>query len=356
MSVIIFFLLISQEPIGRFIQDYDINDFPYPLIASENIEYACWNPAAISDIKTFSFASGVVYTSGKLDLSSFFGEDFNYKTSEFLPEFLGISFPLNKTISLGFSFSIPYKSSYTRPWVPVLAPPTEDSSKISSALRFYAFNPIISYKLKENLTIGINPGILVKKYNAYLEYNSPDSSKRELANGKYFGIEPNLGLQYQLNKALRFDASIKKGFVQGKETSTTVEYSVKEILPLIASIGTKINITPELSINNAIDFIHWKGKCLYVDGEKEFSGEIRNVFRIHLGGEYKIKSKYALRLGIYNDPYKSSSSFAERDQIFLIGGIGAEFGKLKINVAASSSNLIATEEKETTNFHLSIAY
>jgi len=348
MFNIITILIISQPSIPY----YEINDFSNPTIASSNIEYACWNPAAINDIESLSFAGSVAYTNGNFDISSIFDEDLHYKTSEFLPEFLGIVFPLNEKISLGFSFSIPYKYSDTSSWFPIQYPPTEDSVKLGSALRFYAFNPIVSYKIKENLTIGINPGILVKKNNEYAEYNSPDSSKREW-NGTYFGAEPNLGVQYQLNETSRIDLSIKKGFLQGTETWPGEEYSVKEILPLIVSLGTQINMSPQFTINNAVEFIHRQGINFYVDGEKVELGKIRNVFRIHLGGEYKIKSKYALRLGIYSNPNHI-------EKIFLIGGIGAEFGRLKINLAASSSRFSPTgfafNEKETNNFHLSIVY
>ncbi len=353
MSNIIIFLIISQMPtISPYIGEYNINDFSDPIITSENLEYACWNPAAIGDIKTLSFAASIVYTNGNHDYSSR-----NYKISEFLLEFLGIAFPLNEKISFGFSLSIPYKISSTSSWLAARMPPTEDSVRSISALRFYAFNPIISYKIKETLAIGINPGILVKKCNAYEEYNSPDSSKIEMLKGTYFGIEPSLGIQYQFNKAFRIDLSVKKGFIQGTETWNDKEYSVKEILPLIASLGTKINITTELAINSAVEFINWRGMNFYADGENyEIVDEIRNVFRIHISGEYKIKSKYALRLGIYNDPYINSNSIYKRDQIYLIGGIGVKLGKLKINFAASSSSLIKPKVKETNNFHLSIAY
>lgn len=350
----IILVLISQNPIYRYPQYYEINDFSNPTIASSKIEYACWNPAAINDVESLSFAGSVVYTKGNFDVSSIFDDDLHYKTSELLPEFLGLAFPLNEKISLGFSFSIPYKYSDTSSWFPIQYPPAEDSIKFGSALRIYAFNPIVSYKIKENLTIGINPGILVKKYNVYAEYNSADSSRRE-TNGTYFGTEPNLGIQYQLNEASRIDFSIKKGLVQGKESDlwTAEEYSIKEILPLIVSLGTQINISPQLTINNAVEFIHSQGRNFYVDGEKVELGETRNAFRIRHGGEYKIKSKYTLRLGIY-----SNSNHIEK--IFLIGGIGAEFGRLKINLAASSSRFsppgFTIDKKETNNFHLSIAY
>jgi long-subunit fatty acid transport protein len=365
MVSIIVFLLISQDVIGPRIQEYDINDFSDPTIASGNIEYACWNPAAISNINTLSFAGNIVYTNGNLDLSHLhliLGEDYKHETSEFLPELLGIAFPLNEKFSLGFLFSAPYKHSYNTSWLSVMLIVIDDSLagvdsvSSNSAIRFYAFNPIISYKIKENLSVGLNFAVLAKKYNAYGYYNTPDSIFTEV-HGNYYGIEPNLGIQYQLNEKSRIDLSIKKGFVQGTETWPDEEYSIKEILPLKASLGTKIDITPQLTINNAVEFIHWKGKSFYLNGEKvEYSDYVRNVFRIHIGGEYKIKSKYALRLGIYNYPALSSMSSIKREQIFLTGGIGIELGNLKINFAASSSSLLPTGDKETNNFHLSITY
>ncbi len=364
MSYIIIFLLVSQDQVaGPRIQDYDINDFPNTTIASGNIEYACWNPAAISNINTLSFAGSGVYTNGNLDfsyLSPYLGEDYHHKTSEILPELLGVAFPLKEKFSLGFLFSTPYKHSYNTSWLSAIRIVDDslitDSISSSSGLRFYAFNPIISYKIKENLSVGLNFAVLAKKYDAYAYYNTPDSIFNEI-HGNYYGIEPNLGIQYQLNEKSRINTSIKKGFVQGTETWIDEDYSIKEILPLIASLGTEINITPQLTISNAIEFILWKGESFYVNDEKvELSDYRRNVFRIHHGCEYKIKSKYALRLGIYNDPNSSSNSQTKREQIFLTGGLGVEFGRLKINLAASSSSLTKTGEKETNNFHLSIAY
>jgi long-subunit fatty acid transport protein len=238
----------------------------------------------------------------------------------------------------------------------------EDSVSSSLKLRFYAFNPIISYKIKENLSVGLNFAILAKKYDVYSYYNTPDDPIYAERHGLYFGIEPNLGIQYKLNEVFRIDAAIKKGFVQGKENWTNKEYSIdeeysiKEILPLIASLGTQINITPQLTINNAAEFFHWKGESFYVDGEKEeASHHGENVFRINMGGEYKIKSKYALRLGI-SDFFSSFSNIIGRDQIFLMGGIGVDFGKLKVNFAVSNNSLISNGYEETNNFHLSIAY
>jgi len=214
MTNIIMLLLISQiSTISPYLGEYKINDFSNPIITSENLEYACWNPAAIGNIKTLSFAASIVYTNGNTDYSFI-----NHKISEFLLEFLGIAFPLNEKISFGFSLSIPYKISSISSWLATLIPPTEDSVRSISTLRFYAFNPIISYKIKETLAIGINPGILVKKSNAYEEYNSPNSSKTEILKETYFGIEPSLGIQYQFNKAFRIDLSVKKGFIQGIET------------------------------------------------------------------------------------------------------------------------------------------
>jgi len=358
MYYIVILLLISLEKVSDpDIQYYYINDFANPIIASGNIENACWNPTAINGVESLSFAGSAVYTNG--NFITILGEDYKYKTSEFLPELLGVAFPLKEKFSLGLLFSVPYKDSYNSPWLPVMP---EDSVSSSLKLRFYAFNPIISYKIKENLSVGLNFAILAKKYDVYSYYNTPDDPIYAERHGLYFGIEPNLGIQYKLNEVFRIDAAIKKGFVQGKENWTNKEYSIdeeysiKEILPLIASLGTQINITPQLTINNAAEFFHWKGESFYVDGEKEeASHHGENVFRINMGGEYKIKSKYALRLGI-SDFFSSFSNIIGRDQIFLMGGIGVDFGKLKVNFAVSNNSLISNGYEETNNFHLSIAY
>jgi hypothetical protein len=370
MTSIIFFLLISQELPGPTWREYNFYDFATESIGfggaptswNGNIEYACWNPASLGGIKGLSFTGSLKYTDEYTDVTYSSVVDY-YKTSKFIPGLYGIAFPLNENLSLSFALNIPYYLSYETDWYPygepwIVYPDSfPDSLKTEQTLRFYAFNPIINLKLKEKMYIGLNLAILVKKDLAYLYANKADSIIDQIHYSE-LGIEPNLGIQFQPTNKIKAGAFIKKGFAQGKERWSEEElYSVKESLPLTISIGMKINFLTESALTWAIDYINWAGVKFSVDGVDREIYYIGDVIKLHLGMEYKIKSKYALRIGFCNEPYKRKHWYIERDQLFINGGLGIELGALNINFAASSSRLLNLGgDMDATNFFLSIGY
>jgi hypothetical protein len=297
------------------------------------------------------------YTDRYVDIT--YPSDVDYfKWSDFFPGLYGVAFPINEKFSLSLSLNIPYHSSFETDWYPHIDHlnfPT-DSLKTKRTRRFYAFNPIISFKLKEKTYIGLNLAILTKKDLAYLYANKADSIIYE-QNFSSFGMEPNLGIQFQPTNKIRCGAFIKKGFAQGKERWSEEElYSVKESLPLTISLGMKINLQTELALTWAMDYINWPDVTFAANGIYREILYLQGITRLHLGMEYKIKSKYAFRIGFYNEPYKYRSYDNKRDQLFINGGLGIELGKFDINLAASSSKLTNLGDIDETNYYFSIGY
>jgi len=359
MSCIIILLLISQESSDPTWGQYYVNDFGAkssgfggsPTAWDGDIEYASWNPSAINNIEGLTFIGSLTYTSGSVNINYTSDID-HYDTSEPLPGILGIGFPLNKKIFLGFSLNIPYRHCYKTGWIP----DEEDSLRVSITRRFYAFNPIIGYKINEKFQIGFNFAIISRKENTLLYATSTNAFAYNYSFTRY-GIEPNLGIHYKTNKIVTLGIFIKKGLVQGKEHWPSEEiYSIKESTPMIISFGAKFIPSPKLTFTWSVDYIQWKGVNFSIDGNNQRIYNIKDVIRMHLGAEYKTKSKLAFRFGISENPYKSSNPSLKRDQTFLYGGLGIKTNKLNIDFAVSSSKILNSKNMQTTNCLFSITY
>ncbi len=357
---------------GCYYQSNDIGGYSLgiggaPVGLYNNIECGLYNPAAFAGAEKFNVFAGYKLTKGKM---SFVGIPQDTASTDYaFPDYLGVAFPFKKDLFMSMSLSVPYmvaQQDSSTVTVPDSSTPDGFRSipaEESDAIRFYSLNPTIAKKINGKFSVGLNIAVFWMRSSSSFKTADTVYSGYYYSLDKY-GIEPSLGLQYKANDIFSFGALIKKGFGKAyKENHSGTVSSAEsgEGLPLVLGFGTGINIRNRIYMNLSGEYMHWK---LAYSGEAWDSDNFRNIIRIHLGGQYKLNDCLSISAGFYTNPapitFVTSPTFGEDsyDQVFLTGGLGLDFGRIVLNLSASSSTLIKKEPslREENHFNLSVSY
>ncbi|MCK4329341.1 outer membrane protein transport protein [candidate division WOR-3 bacterium] len=341
--------------------------------AINELESTSFNPAGLTQIDNLLVSIGCKLTDGEV---YFWSEPDRilFKTSEFLPTFVGVAFPIRENSNLCISLSIPYKKRQTSDWfketTPIHPEGTGRYYRIIESKRFYALNTSFAWKLKENLSVGIGLSWLLEQYRSSLQFRNNNTYNHDWIQSQQMGIEMILGLLYEINNSFKVGTSLRKGFVRGHYNQTymkaksenklinftkqTSEMPEEETLPLMVSLGLGYQVSRRLLLNFSLEFIGWSGVSHKLNGKPDIPDYLKDVLRLHYSAEYKL-STIALRIGLYTDPYLFEAD-AKRDQVFLTAGLGFEFKSIILDLAATSSRLIVPSEKRENNYLLSLTY
>jgi len=331
------------------------------------------NPAGLTQIDNLLVSIGCKLTEGEVYFPSD-PDKILFKTSEFLPTFTCVAFPIRKNYFLCISLSIPYKKRVAPDWTEETTPDSPEGTgrdfRIIDTKRFYALNTSLAWKLKKKLSVGIGLSWLLEQYTSCLQFRNNNIDNLDWKQSQQIGVEPILGLLYEINNSFTMGTSLRKGFVRGHYKLTYIEgesendtvYFTEQIrempeeetLPMIVSSGFGYKVSRRLLLNFSLEFIGWSGVSHKLNGKSDNPDYLKDVFRLHCGGEYKL-STTAFRVGFYTDPYPFKTE-AKRDQVFLTAGLGFEFKSITLDLAATSSRLIVPSEKRENNYLLSLTY
>ncbi len=334
------------------------------------LENANLNPAGLTGLNNLLFSIGCQKKDGVV-YSFFEPEEVIYETSEFLPSYVGVAFPFGENYALSFSLSIPYKKRETSSWWEETTVEHPEGTgrylRLVETKRFYAINTSAAWMMNERLSIGMNLAWLLENYRFAIEYKDSKADNDDRLCSEQFGIEPTLGIQYEVDSFFTIVTNIRKGFVKGHYNRYHIEYDTnhlivektgeipeEETLPLIFSFGFGAKASNKIFINFSGEFIGWEGVTYKYDGDSDNPDFLRNVIRRHMGIEFRLSSA-AYRIGLYTDPCPLNT-LVKRDQVFLTAGAGYEFGHLRFDLAVTSSRLISPQEKEGSNLFLSMTY
>ena len=348
-------------------QYYTQNDFgsramgfggtiPSEIIVPED---ASLNPAALAYLNNAIISMSVQGDQGEV----YSGNKVAFETSEILPSYVGVAFPVKGKYGFSLSVSIPYNEYESTQWIEeTTIQHPEGTGRFYRFIwlkRFYAFNTTMAFTIKKKLSIGINLAWLFENSRQAVKYSSGDSLNYDISLSEQFGIEPTIGIEYKINELSAVILNIKKGFTKGHYNAYNIsedkiEIPEEETLPLSLSFGFSARLTRNIVINNSMDYINWERVTYKYNGESNNPDYLRDVFRSHFGLEYRL-STASYRIGIYEDPSSLNTS-VKRDQIFLTAGAMYYFGNFSINIALTTSRLIKSQEKKEDNIYLSLIY
>ena len=337
---------------------------PTEVVELENIPF---NPAGLTGLNNLLFSIGCQRKDGEV-YSFFDSDEVIYETSEFLPSYIGVAFPFGKNYALSFSLSIPYKKRDADFWMEETTPEHPEGTgrymRVIWAKRFYAINTSAAWMVNERLSIGMNLAWLLENYRCSIEYKDSEADNVSWLWSEQMGIEPSIGIQYEVNSFFTIVTNIRKGFVKGHYDQSVMDYETnhlivietteEETLPLIFSFGFCAKASNKIFINFSGEFINWEGVTYKYDGDSDNPDYLRNVIRGHMGIEFRLSSA-AYRIGLYTDPCPLNT-LVKRDQVFLTAGAGYEFGPVRFDLAVTSSRLTNPVEKKETNIFFSTTY
>ncbi|MCK4527172.1 hypothetical protein KAW18_07350 [candidate division WOR-3 bacterium] len=342
---------------------------PTEVVELENIPF---NPAGLTGLNNLLFSIGCQRKDGEVyffSIFSIFESDYIlYETSEFLPSYIGVAFPFGKNYALSFSASIPYKKRETSSWWEETTVEHPEGTgrylRLVETKRFYAINTSAAWMVNERLSIGMNLAWLLENYRFAIEYKENKADNESRLCSEQFGIEPSIGIQYEVDSFFTIVTNIRKGFVKGHYDQSVMDYETnhlivietteEETLPLIFSFGFCAKASNKIFINFSGEFINWEGVTYKYDGDSDNPDYLRNVIRGHMGIEFRLSSA-AYRIGLYTDPCPLNT-LVKRDQVFLTAGAGYEFGPVRFDLAVTSSRLTNPVEKKETNIFFSTTY
>ncbi|MFO7593917.1 MAG: outer membrane protein transport protein [Pseudomonadota bacterium] len=322
------------------------NAFSGTTVLAEDASVAYTNPAAMQDIdgQEFSFlmnyiGSDVTFTD---DGSSTSGDDrSNVDDPHYVPNFYAVT-PLNDETRFGFGIYAPFG----------LGLDYEDDWKgryitTGSNLKIINFSPNVSYDVDEKLNLGfgvdfqyldaelanaVDFGTICYDYEAYgvipggacaasgLAPQQNDGS--QTLTGSNWAIGYSLGLTYDISDATRFgmafhsatrhDISGKSDFEGQPDLLASVfsdtDADLTLVLPETLSLGLGHKVSPRLQLMADATWTRWSR---YDELVVTFDNNVptsrteqnwKDVWRLSVGGNYRINDKWLMRAGFSHDP------------------------------------------------------
>lgn len=184
------------------------NSYAGSVTASHDASDLFFNPAASASLESKQAIISASYlnlqidpdsTSAKSRGGNVAGGDMSDSGKDLVVPAIYFSSPINDKTSFGFAVTAPFglATSYKDNWV-------GRYQALDSAISTFNFNPSLSYKICDKLSIGA--GVEAQYYQATLTkaYDLGTSDGFVKAKGTDWGYGYNLGATYQLNKKIKF--------------------------------------------------------------------------------------------------------------------------------------------------------
>jgi long-chain fatty acid transport protein len=197
-----------------------------------------------------------------------------------------------------------------------------NSSAIRTSLQTFYINPTVSYKVNDDLSIGV--GISYVYATVFMSTSPLGGSvgKMELS-GSGRGVNINagalykpmedlsVGISYRMKTNIDFSGDVKT-LDLGSPDGTWLTGPGKTTLPMPGNlmIGVAYDVLPKLTIEGDLQFIQWSAyqqlkieipTAIVSQGVKTFDKKWNNAFAGKLGAEYQYNKELTLRSGIVFD-------------------------------------------------------
>ena len=251
-------------------------------------------------------------------------------------------------------------------------------------LRSIFFQPTASYKITSKL--GIGAGFVYANGSVNLQKDIPinsldGSDGHATLSGKANGFGFNAGIYYQatnkLSIGLTYRSQVNMKIKNGDATFTVPQsaasnfpngsFTAKLPLPQVLTLGFGFKPTDKLSLALDINYVGWKAydtlafnyqnSTPILDASRKSARNYKNIFAFRLGGQYKITSAFAARLGIAYGISPVQNGYVtpetpDANRIVYTAGLGYT---IKNKIVINASILFESLKREDTNLETNMS-
>lgn len=322
------------------------------------------NPAGVAWLEGTQVSFGTTWITAKSTLVLPSWPDPSYRSVNqesqwFYPSTFYISLEMSEKVVAGFGFFSAYglgakwPSEYPLRYIAV-----------SDDMKSFFFNPTLSFKLSENLSLGIGLSYirsslafelvrLVEEFDVPLSLGTNGNSFGLNAGVLYkgerfsFGFNWRGGFKINYKGDLRIDTSQIPPDLQFN-LPTQGNASTSFTFPHIFGLGTSFNLSKKVILATDIHYVLWSSFIRYtinMDFSEPFSDEEhvivenwKDSFTLRTGLEYQVNEDFVLRTGIlYNQTPQPREAMdpvlPDADRVALTGGLGYKRGNLAVDLA-----------------------
>lgn len=322
------------------------------------------NPAGVAWLERTQISIGTTWITAKSSVNLPLWPDptsrsVNQENLWFYPSTLYISSKMSEKVVAGFGFFSAYGLGTKWPGGYPLR-----YIAVSDEMNTYFLNPILSFKLSENLSLGFGFSYIYSTLDLELfrlveGFDVPVSLG---TNGNTWGL--NAGVLYR-GEQLSFGFNWRGGFridYRGNLRMDTSQLSpdLQLLLPTqgnvsttfrfphIFGLGISFHLSENVIFATDVHYILWSSYDRYTvkvdfsdpfpDEENETVEDWKNSFALRTGLEFQINPSLALRTGILYDktpqPKEAMDpALPDADRVGLTGGLGYKTGRLAVDLA-----------------------
>ncbi|MHB2149917.1 OmpP1/FadL family transporter [Calditrichota bacterium LG25] len=347
-----------------------------------------YNPAGITSLKGWNVALGGTIIQPQAHFIGPTAKDPNLynaaKKETFFPPHLYVSYAMNEKLSLGLGVYAPFglASDWGKDW-----PGKYLATR--SELEAVFINPVVAYKVMENLSVSVGFEYAIAKVNLQKVVNYPirNVDVYSTLEASTTGMGFNLGLQYKATERLTFGAAYRSNvLLEFKDGDATFDYPALDAndpeqqvilaelkalfpntkgsadlkLPTLTAVGIAYDFTEKLTAEFDYLLIGWSSYDVLkvefkdpVGGKTETISErkYQNSASYRFGMEYRLNEKLALRAGYMRDNHavpdeRVEPSLPEGDRNIYNIGFGYKMGNITFDFAYM---LLLQDDREITN-------
>ncbi|MHB2154001.1 OmpP1/FadL family transporter [Calditrichota bacterium GD2] len=347
-----------------------------------------YNPAGITSLKGWNVALGGTIIQPQAHFIGPTAKDPNLynaaKKETFFPPHLYVSYAMNEKLSLGLGVYAPFglASDWGKDW-----PGKYLATR--SELEAVFINPVVAYKVMENLSVAVGFEYAIAKVNLQKVVNYPirNVDVYSTLEASTTGMGFNLGLQYKVTERLTLGAAYRSNvLLEFKDGDATFDYPALDAndpeqqvilaelkalfpntkgsadleLPTLTAVGIAYDFTEKLTAEFDYLLIGWSSYDVLkvefkdpVGGKTETISErkYQNSASYRFGMEYRLNEKLALRAGYMRDNHavpdeRVEPSLPEGDRNIYNIGFGYKMGNITIDFAYM---LLLQDDREITN-------
>lgn len=327
-----------------------------------------YNPAGMARGEHFDLELGTTLIAPAFTFTPTSGAATNTKSEVVPPPHLYFAYGVTDELSLGIGVFSQYGLGFE--W------PDDFSGRFVTqkvGLQTFNINPSLAFRVGDRLRVGVGVQIVRSTVDLVQKISFVDSEGSVELAGDAWGAGGNAGVQVELlPKMLTFGASFRSGvdlsYDNGKAhfSNVPVEFAntlkdqtgTTDIqLPETLGLGLALHPFDALTVGLDVDYTAWQRNdaiVLTFENPQLSKTEPKHwhySWNYHLGGEYQLNPKLALRAGVLYDPTPSpvdtvGPDLPDANRLNLALGGGYRFGDFRVDLGYQ---LIIFMPNKTTN-------
>jgi long-chain fatty acid transport protein len=319
---------------------------------ANNVSAIFYNPAGITQLSGWNFSAGGTYIVPKASFTGPISVDPNWyseaKAWNFFPPNFYASYAINKKLSVGFGFFVPFGlgTDWGEDWV-------GKHLTTKGEVQMLFFNPVIAYEIVEGLSIAAGASYVLGSIKlSQAAYFTPRDLWGSVAlEGDGTGIGYNFGIRFQATEKLAFGAQYRSNveidldgdakFSFPTSTNPIINAEIASLfpdnkgtatieMPIFLAAGVSYDLLDNLTLE--FDYLH-TGWSSYDKLAVDFETETAAVEDISVPKNWE--DIYSLRFGLeYRAPDETLDPLLpSADRTLISFGGGYSFGQFTLDLA-----------------------